>query len=140
MQTKPIQVLLVDDDDVDVMAVKRDFAAAKIGNPLVVARDGIEALEMLRGQRAPAVTKPYMILLDLNMPRMNGIEFLHELRKDPAHGDAVVFVLTTSAADEDRAAAYRELISGYIVKATAGADFKRLVTLLDAYWMVVELP
>lgn len=140
MSIPPVHILLVDDDEVDVMAVKRAFRAHKIGNPLLVARDGIEALAMLRGQGVPKVPRPYMILLDLNMPRMNGIEFLQELRADPEHGQAVVFVLTTSDADQDRAAAYDKLIVGYIVKANAGHDFVKVINLLDAYWTIVELP
>lgn len=140
MPAQPVHILLVDDDDVDVMAVKRAFRANEIANPLLVAREGIEALAMLRGQGVPAVPRPYMIILDLNMPRMNGIEFLQELRADPDHGQAIVLVLTTSARKEDKLAAYREGIAGYIVKANVDHDFLPLVKLLHAYWNVVELP
>src|SRR5690606_24646767 len=94
MQPNEVTVLLVDDDDVDVEAVRRAFRKAKIANPVEVARDGLEALKMLRGgSPGRAVSKPYIIILDLNMPRMDGIEFLNELRTDPEHHDAVVFVL-----------------------------------------------
>ncbi len=140
MTTQPVHILLIDDDDVDIMAIKRAFRESKIGNPLLVAHDGIEALEMLRGQGVPAVPKPYIILLDLNMPRMNGVEFLTEIRNDPEHSRATIFVLTTSSAEEDKLAAYRKCIAGYIVKSNVGLDFIRLVKMLDAYWMVVEIP
>lgn len=132
---KPVQILLVDDDEVDIMAVKRAINTNKIDNPLWVARDGIEALAMLRGEGVPAVPEPCMILLDLNMPRMNGIEFLRELRRDPEHRQAVVFVLTTSANEQDKAAAYEESVAGYIIKGKAGHDFSRMIKLLDAYWV-----
>lgn len=122
------------------MAVRRAFRSHKIANPLVVAGDGIEALEVLRGDKGPPLPRPYLILLDLQMPRMNGIEFLEAIRKDPEHGTAVVFVLTTSNADKDRTAAYREHVAGYLVKSTMGQDFIHMVTMLEAYWRIVELP
>jgi len=142
MTTEPrtVNVLLVDDDAVDARAVQRAFREHKIGNPLFRARDGLEALDMLRGANgADPVPGPRMVLLDLNMPRMGGIEFLKELREDPELGGTVVFVLTTSEADEDRAAAYKEHIAGYIVKSDVGERFLSLVRLLDAYWRVVAL-
>jgi CheY-like chemotaxis protein len=136
-----VSVLLVDDDDVDVMAVKRAFRKAKIANPLLVARDGLEALSMLRGEEGQQpVPRPYIIILDLNMPRMDGFEFLAELRKDPKLHDAVVFVLTTSKADEDRAASYDMNVAGYIVKSDVGDGFLNVTQLLDSYWKVVLLP
>ena len=136
-----VHVLLVDDDDVDVMAVKRAFKRAKIANPLFVARDGLEALAILRGDGGrEAIPKPYIVILDLNMPRMDGLEFLAELRKDAALRDSVVFVLTTSKADEDRAASYDRNVAGYIVKSDVGDGFLNVTQLLDHYWRVVLLP
>jgi CheY-like chemotaxis protein len=136
-----VSVLLVDDDDVDVMAVKRAFRKAKIANPLFVARDGVEALAMLRGEDGhDPVPRPYIIILDLNMPRMDGLEFLTEIRADPEHRGAVVFVLTTSKADEDRAASYDKNVAGYIVKSDVGEGFLNVTSLLDSYWRVVLLP
>ena len=84
--------------------------------------------------------RPHIVLLDLNMPRMNGIEFLRQLREDQEHRDAVVFVLTTSSMTEDKAAAYDAGIAGYIQKTSAGRGLLQLVELLDAYCSVVELP
>src|ERR1700733_10331121 len=97
-------ILLVDDDEIDVMNVRRAFEKGKIENPLFHAGDGIEALEVLRGGTMPPERR--LVLLDLNMPRMNGIEFLRELRADPVHGLSPVIVLTTSNADKDRRVGY----------------------------------
>jgi CheY-like chemotaxis protein len=141
MQSKSVRILLVDDDDVDAMAVERGFRQAKIANELVRARDGLEALGILRGQGAGGVLeKPYIIFLDLNMPRMGGFEFLKELRSDPQLAQDVVFVLTTSKADEDRSRAYDQFVAGYVVKAQAGKEFLSLIEMIDHYWRVVELP
>lgn len=136
-----VNLLIVDDDDVDQMAIQRAFKKQRIVNPLFSARDGIEALEMLRGENNHnAVPKPYIILLDLKMPRMTGLEFLEALRKDPNHKHAVVFVLTTSKDEQDRLCAYDKHVAGYIVKSNVSADFLELIGLLNYYWAVVELP
>lgn len=136
-----IKFLLVDDDDVDRTAVTRAFRKLRIANEVVMARDGIEALEILRGENGHvALTRPYMILLDLNMPRMNGLEFLETLRKDDALSDSIVFILTTSKADEDRCAAYKHHVAGYIVKTQAEEQFIDALKVIDHYWRVVEFP
>jgi CheY-like chemotaxis protein len=138
---REVSVLLVDDDDVDVMAVKRAFQAARISNPITVARDGVEGLARLRGDDGmPKLKRPYVIVLDLNMPRMDGIEFLTELRADEEHHDAVVFVLTTSKDDTDRSRSYDKNVAGYILKSEVGEGFLRLTELLDNFWRVVLLP
>lgn len=137
MPHNELTVLLVEDDEVDIMAVKRAFDKAKIANPVIVAHDGIEALEKLR---SGDVSRPFLILLDLNMPRMNGLEFLDEIRNDDDLKASVVFVLTTSKAEEDKWAAYQRNIAGYIVKENVGREFLDAVSLLDHYWRVVELP
>lgn len=137
MRPKEVTVLLVDDDEVDVMGVKRAFTSARIANPVVVARDGMEALEKLRANEIP---RPYVILLDLNMPRMNGIEFLDVIRADENFRDSVVFVLTTSRAEKDKWSAYQRNVAGYIVKENVGEEFIDAISLLDIYWRIVELP
>lgn len=135
-----MKILLVDDDDVDVMAVRRAFRERRLDFSVVVARDGIEALAYLRGQSAHDSLASVVVLLDLNMPRMNGIEFLGVLRADPALCHTVVFVLTTSSAEDDRRAAYRHAIAGYLLKDRVGVSLAPLVDLLESYANVVELP
>jgi CheY-like chemotaxis protein len=140
MNAATVTVLLVEDNPIDCEAVRRGFAKHRIANPIIQASDGIEALAALRGQRPGPVVKPYVLLVDLNMPRMNGIELVTAIRADPDLRDSVIFVLTTSRSDEDRVASYNLNVAGYIVKSDVGAGFIRLVELLDHYWRIVELP
>lgn len=134
---RPVSLLIVDDDDIDTTALRRALHKLKLLNPLYRAKDGMEALEILRNGQIPS---PYVILLDINMPRMNGIEFLEILRADPQLTHAVVFVLTTSKSDEDILAAYREHVAGYLLKQRMDSDFLQVIGLLDHYWRVIELP
>ena len=141
MPGEEVHILLVEDDAVDVMAFKRAIRRCRIANPLSVARDGIEALEILRGGPGQApLRRPYMILLDLNLPRMNGIEFLKILRADVTLRDTLLFVLTTSKADEDRCTAYQLHVAGYIVKSNCTDSLARTVMMLEHYLRVVEFP
>ena len=136
-----VTLLLVDDDDVDIMSVRRVLADLAIDNPVVVAHDGLEALEHLRGENGcEAVTPPYIIILDLNMPRMDGIEFLAELRADEALRHSIVFVLTTSSAQKDRAQAYAHNVAGFITKGASNDVVQQAVRMLDLYGRVVQLP
>jgi len=136
-----VRVLLVDDDSMDVMAVQRAFAKAQLSNPLIVAKDGSRALNILRGEDTNRpLERPYVVLLDLNMPTMNGFEFLDELRQDPGLRGTVVFVLSTSAHDQDRTRAYSHNVAGYILKSKLGENYRALTTMLSAYWDLVELP
>jgi CheY-like chemotaxis protein len=140
MNTSTVTVLLVEDNPIDCEAVRRGFAKQRIANPIVEAGDGYAALALLRGTARPRIQRPYILLVDLNMPRMNGIEFITELRADPELRDSVVFVLTTSRSDEDRVASYNLNVAGYVVKTDVGPGFIRLVEMLDHYWRIVELP
>ena len=136
-----VRFLLVEDDEIDVRAIKLAFAKQKITNPIHVATDGISALEMLRGgPNKQAMQRPYLILLDLNMPRMTGHQFLKEIRNDPDLCDSIVFVLTTSDEDHDKQAAYEQNIAGYLVKSRAGEDFIDTVRLLDYFQLTVQFP
>lgn len=123
-------ILLVEDDEVDVEAIRRLFARRHIDNPLYVASDGAAALRMLHGEDDSAVRQPCVILLDLNLPRMTGIEFLDELRRDAQLKDTVVFVLTTSNRDYDRLVANSKFVAGYLLKSDADADFSQLIRCL----------
>lgn len=136
-----MNIILVEDDDVDARAVERAFKKARIANKIVRAGDGIEALELLRGENGRTVpARPQVLLVDLNMPRMNGIQFVSELRKDPKLNQSIVFILTTSNLDEDKASAYDLNVAGYILKARAGHDFLELIDILGGFWRVVEFP
>jgi CheY-like chemotaxis protein len=134
-------LLHVEDDDICQMMLSRTFKKAKIANPITGAHDGIDALDMLRGtngkERFP---RPFLVLLDLNMPRMGGIEFLTELRRDEVLKKSVVFVLTTSDADEDKVEAYNLGVAGYILKSNPAIAFMQAAALLETYWRVVEFP
>jgi len=135
---RPLNILLVEDDDVDVMNVRRAFRQFHIMNPLFVASDGVDALSMLRSGAVPAERR--LVLLDLNMPRMNGIELLRELRSDPSLHATPVVVLTTSDDERDRIEAYNLHVAGYLVKPVTFASFCDLMVTLNKYWMLVELP
>ena len=134
---KSASILLVEDDDIDAMGIRRAFNRMKVAHPIVRAKDGIEALDILQNG---GVKHPYLILLDLNMPRMGGLELLNVIRNDPHLETSVVFVLTTSKDDEDKLAAYKHHVAGYIVKEKLDEDFEQLVKMLDHYWELVELP
>jgi CheY-like chemotaxis protein len=133
-----LNILLVEDDEVDVMNVRRAFERNKILNPLYVAADGIHALAMLRNGGVPSARR--MVLLDLNMPRMNGIEFLRELRADPQLHSIPVVVLTTSNDDRDRIDAFNLNVAGYLLKPVTFVNFVELMATLNKYWSLVELP
>lgn len=136
-----VHVLLVEDNAVDQEAVRRAFERHRIANPIHVANDGVDALECLRGAAGRAqLPRPYLILLDLNMPRLGGIDMLRRLRADPVLHDSIVFILTTSRRDEDIVASYDLNVAGYMVKSEVGAEFTRLTRLLDHYWGVVQFP
>jgi CheY-like chemotaxis protein len=134
-------ILLVEDDEVDVMALERAFRRRAFRHALTVVRDGRAALAALRGEpgRRP-LARPYIIILDLNLPVMNGLEFLRELRRDPGHREAIVFVLTTSNAEQDRRGAYEHNVAGYLLKSEVGPDMQGLVDLLESYCRLVQLP
>ena len=138
MKPEPVNILLVEDDEVDVMNVRRAFSQNHITNPLFVASDGVEGLERLRDGTIPSPRR--MVLLDLNMPRMNGIEFLREVRKDPALRATVVVVLTTSNDDKDKVDAYDLNVAGYLLKPVTFINFCDVMVALDKYWSLVEMP
>lgn len=136
--TRVLNIVLIEDDDVDVMNVKRAFQKANIANPLWVASNGIEGLDLLRSGRVPMQNR--LVLLDINMPRMNGIEFLRELRNDPDLTSTTVIVLTTSNEDRDKVDAYKLHVAGYLLKPVTFINFVDLMATLNKYWTLVELP
>jgi CheY-like chemotaxis protein len=138
MDDRALNILLVEDDEVDVMTVRRAFAKANITNPIFVASDGIQALEMLRNETVPPSRR--VILLDINMPRMNGIECLREIRKDPSLAPLTVIVLTTSNEDRDRVEAYQLNVAGYLLKPVTFTEFAEVMATLNKYWTLMEMP
>jgi CheY-like chemotaxis protein len=138
MAEKQLNILLVEDDQVDVMNVKRAFDKNRIVNPLFVAGDGLEGLQMLRDGTVPDDRR--LVLLDLNMPRMNGIEFLRELRRDADLQHTPVVVLTTSNDERDKIEAYNLNVAGYLLKPVTFINFVEVMATLNKYWSLVELP
>jgi CheY-like chemotaxis protein len=135
---RTINVLLVEDDAVDVMNVRRAFEKNGIASQLHVAANGLEALQMLRGGQVPGERR--LVLLDLNMPRMNGIEFLRHVRSDPQLNLIPVVVLTTSADERDKISAFNLNVAGYLVKPVTFGAFAELMATLNKYWTLVEFP
>jgi CheY-like chemotaxis protein len=138
LEQKILNILLVEDDEVDVLNVKRAFEKNKIMNPLFVASNGIEALEMLRTAKIPQNRR--LVLLDLNLPKMNGIEFLRELRGDSELGSIPVVVLTTSDAEKDKIDSFKLNVGGYLVKPVTFPGFADLMATLNKYWTLVDMP
>ena len=137
-----MNILLVEDDEVDVMNVQRAFKKNNITNPLFFASNGLEALSILRGSNAEKFIpqERRIILLDLNMPKMNGIEFLRVLRADDQLQSIPVIVLTTSNEDKDKVEAYKLNVAGYILKPVTFSSFVETVATMNKYWSLVEIP
>lgn len=133
-----VTLLLVEDDDVDALGVERALRKLKIINPVQRAKNGVEGLKLMR--ELEAESHPFIVLLDLNMPLMNGLEMLDEIRSDKNISQSVVFVLTTSKTDEDKVAAYKKNVAGYIVKSQVADGFLKVIEMIDHFWRVVELP
>ena len=141
MTPENVNILLLEDDDGDAKAILRALRKARVANPITRALDGVEALEILEGRNGrDKLPGPHLLLVDINMPRMDGIEFLRELRSNEELKRSIAFVLTTSARDEDVIAAYDLNVAGYVLKDNAGGDFLKLIELLDCYWRVVRFP
>jgi CheY-like chemotaxis protein len=142
IQTQQLNILLVEDDEVDVMNVQRALKKNNATANLYRAANGIEALAMLRtnNQIATANNSRLLILLDLNMPKMGGLEFLQELRADAALCKLPVVVLTTSMLDSDLATAYQYNVAGYIIKPITFSNFVETIDVLNRYWSMSEMP
>jgi CheY-like chemotaxis protein len=142
MADKVVNILLVEDDEVDIMNVQRAFKKNNILNPLNIAHNGVEALDLLRGtnNQKKISPLPQIILLDINMPKMNGLEFLKELRADPQLHAISVFVMTTSNDDKDRFEAYNNNVAGYVIKPITFENFVAAVSILNNFWQLCEQP
>lgn len=140
-KTKPVKILLVEDDSIDVKAFQRAMSKMKINNPIHISRDGVEAWEYLQGCVVDeSEESPSLVILDINMPRMNGLELLSKIRKDDQLRHLIVFVLTTSNDEKDKFEAFDMNVAGYMLKSDMGNSFIRAVELIDSYWRVVEFP
>jgi len=133
--SKPI--LLVEDDSIDVMTVKRAFRDIEVKSELVPTGDGEEALAYLRDD---GNTKPSVILLDLNMPKMNGTEFLKIIKADDGLKKIPVIVLTTSNSEQDIAKSFELGAAGYMVKSVDYKRFMEIIKTIDSYWTLSKLP
>ena len=130
-------VLLVEDDDVDAMTVKRAFKDLNVTNPLAHSVNGEEALKYLQDHNNE---KPCVILLDLNMPKMNGTEFLKVIKADQGLKQIPVIVLTTSTEECDIVETFKQSIGGYIVKPVDYKKFVEAIRTINIYWTLSELP
>jgi CheY-like chemotaxis protein len=137
-----IQILLVEDDEVDVMNVQRALKKNQITAPLYRAANGIEALTMLRTDSglSKGSNRRLLILLDLNMPKMGGLEFLRELRSDADLRHLPVVILSTSKQDRDLITAYELNVAGYILKPVTFSNFVETIAVLNHYWSLSEMP
>ncbi|MFA0887694.1 MAG: response regulator [Synergistales bacterium] len=129
-------ILIVEDDEVDVMTIKRAMKEIHVTNPIRVKWNGEEALEYLKGEK----DLPGIILLDLNMPRMNGVELLQQIRTDERLKPIPVIVLTTSREEQDRVSSFNLGVAGYMIKPVDYLQFVEVIRAINLYWTLSELP
>jgi len=137
MIAKTISLLVVEDDDVDFKLLMRSFTQSKISNAVIRAKDGLDAWEKIQTGK---VQKPLIVLLDLNMPRMNGQELLTEIRNDPEFKDTVVFLMTTSTDQKDIKEVFSKNAAGYFLKDNVQGSIDKMVEVIDGYWQIAVLP
>lgn len=141
MDTQMVKVLVVEDDDADFMAIERAFQKEKILNEIVRAKDGVEALDLLRGTNGrERLRRPYVVLCDINMPRMDGLTLVNELRIDNELHDTLVFMLTTSNHDQDRRDAYGLNVAGYMLKNDVGLNFPQVAKMIGGFTQIIVFP
>lgn len=133
---RTLRILLVEDDEVDVMMFSRCLDRSGGKHKLNVARDGHEALEKLRRDK----DRPQLLVLDLNMPRVSGLELLRHIRNDQSLQNLPVFVMTTSDREEDKIEAFRYNVAGYILKPVEPEDFMEVVRAMNLLWRNSEFP
>ena len=132
-----ITILLIEDDDVDAIGLKRSFSKIGLENEVVRAKNGKEALNLLKTEK---VSHPFIILLDLNMPMMDGLEFLTYLREYEKFKNSLVFVLTTSKSEQDIQLSFDKHVAGYFIKNEVGSGYDAIVEFLDAYIKIAHFP
>ena len=132
-----ITLVLVEDEEGQQINVQRALEKAGITNPLFVASDGVEAFELLQSGKVP----PHrLVLLDVHMPRMDGLALLRKLRADPVLKPTIVVMLSTSSDDRDRIEAQRLNVAGYLLKSADFAKFVDQIKTLYRYWSMMEIP
>lgn len=130
-----VNILLVEDNDLDVRRMERGFRKLDDDRCIVRARDGVEALQILRGEvDILPPPPPYVIVLDLNLPRMSGLDFLRALRRDAAHRTLPVFIVTTSDFHIDIKTAHDGMINGYLLKPDSADQMVSVLKTLSDYW------
>ncbi len=138
---EPVQILLVEDSSDDVLLTRKALRGARIANTMQVARDGEEALRVLRAPDDADNVRPDIVLLDLNLPRKSGQEVLCEIKEDPALRHIPVVVLTTSAEERDILRAYDDHVNAYVTKPLQLPEFIEAVRSIEAFWLsLVKLP
>lgn len=137
-----INFMLVDDDEIDIKDIQRTFKKNKINNPVHIATNGVDALNKLLGLNGEKKIKPTpkIIILDINMPKMNGIEFMKNIRTNKKLKSLLVFILTTSNSEKDKIDAYNLNAAGYIVKPFQVSEFMEMISSLHHYWNLLEFP
>ena len=142
MGSKQINLLHIEDDSVDRMVIERALKKIEGIGTIHNATNGEEALDLLTGENGKQRLSPYpqIILLDINMPKMNGIEFLKELRADEALKSCSVFIMTTSNDEQDKFEAYKLNVAGYVLKPLSFEKFVSAVSILNSYWKLCEHP
>jgi CheY-like chemotaxis protein len=141
MDIQHVKIFVLEDDDADFMLIERAFRKERLVNEIVRAKDGVEALEILRGTTGrKRLLRPYVVLSDINMPRMDGLSFVAEIRNDPELKNTLVFMLTTSEYDKDIRTAYGLNVAGYMLKGQAGKEFLKIVHMLEGYIQVLFHP
>jgi CheY-like chemotaxis protein len=137
MAAEIAKFLIVDDDVIAVTALERSIRTLGLANPVRVARDGKEALDVLQGTSADPLAPPFILLVDLDMPRMNGLELLDAIRADPKLDRTVAFMLSSS---DDIAAAYDRHVAGYLLKGASPRDSRPALEMLGDFCNAVVLP
>jgi len=142
MEQKQVNILHVEDDEVDAMVMQRALKKTNLNYKLQHAKNGIQALDMLRGTNSyeKIMPRPNIILLDLNMPQMGGLEFLKDMRADNELKSISVYVLSTSNDDHDRVMAYQHNVAGYIVKPLSLESYVEAISVLNNFWSLIEQP
>lgn len=144
MNDKTFVVLMAEDDEHDIIATKRAWKASRVVNPLHIVNNGEECLDYLmrRGAYADPASSPCpgILLLDLNMPRMDGLETLQHIRNNEQFRSLPVVMLTTSQAEEDRVRSYELGANAYIVKPIGFENFSESIRTISLFWKLVELP